>query len=262
MRARVDGARNEVQGVRSALAGREALWTELRNVAPCATAAAEFLRDPDSPAVKAVQNPRLSAGGLPPVRIPVLALRWRPGAAMDTTPMWSAVRHGFFCIFHQLQSGGLQPEEVELTVCCAEGRWFCSRTEEDDRFAALLLFQALHRDVPVAATCRIGTVHALLETPKAELAAASGLGVRCTNALWRTPPLDEEDFFRAFMRDSPLWETVEDFLYQRRRARVDEAMQAHAKREPIKSVMDVPGPLRVPPVERPSQMQQRPRAVI
>ena len=66
--------------------------------------------------------------------------------------------------------------------------------------------------------------------------------------------MDEEDFFRAFMRDSPLWEAVEDFLYQRRRARVGDALNAEARREPISSVMHVPGPLRAQesqPVLRP-----------
>merc|ERR1711879_458373 len=91
----------------------------------------------------------------------------------------------------------------------------------------------------------------LLDVPKAKLADSSGLDVQSVGALWRVPPLDEEDFFRAFMRDSPLWEAVEDFLYQRRRTRVGEALQAEARREPVASVMHVPGPLR-PPESQPA----------
>lgn len=249
MKARVEAARNELAGVRNTMSGMEALWLELRNVAPCAAYAAEFLRDDDSPAAQVLRRPQMAAGGLPPVRIPVLALRWRPGAGINTTPLWSTMRAGLFCIFHQLQTGALQPEEVELTVCCADGRWFCTREEEDHRFAALLFYQVLHRDAPVACSCRVGTVHALLDVPKSELTQAAGLGVRSVGALWRVPPLDEEDFFRAFMRDSPLWEAVEDFLYQRRKSRVNDALQAEARREPISSVVHVPGPL------RPSQSQ-------
>merc|ERR1712187_267172 len=95
--------------------------------------------------------------------------------------------------------------------------------------------QALHRDMPVSCTCRVGTVHALLDLPKDDLATAAGLSARSVGSLWRVPPLDEEDFFRAFMRDSPLREAVEDFLYQRRKNRVSEALQAEAKREPSRS---------------------------
>merc|ERR1719446_328389 len=244
MKARVDAAQNQLNGVRNNMAALEALWLELRNVFPSGAMAPEFLRDEDSPAAQVLRKPQMAAGGLPPVRIPVLALRWRPGAAMNTTPLWSTMRSGLYCVFHQLQTGALEPESVELTVCCAEGRWFCSREEEDHKFAALLFYQVLHRDQPVACTARIGTVHALLDVPKNELAEAAGLGVRSVGALWRVPPLDEEDFFRAFMRDSPLWEAVEDFLYQRRRVRVGEALNAEARREPIASVMPVPGPLR------------------
>jgi hypothetical protein len=244
MKARVEAANNQLNGIRNNMAGMEALWQELRSLMPSGAMAAEFMRDEESPAAEVLRKPQMAAGGLPPVRIPVLALRWRPGAAINTTPLWSAMRSGLFCIFHQLQTGALQPEDVELTVCCAEGRWFCSRSEEDNKFAALLLYQSLHRDQPVACTGRVGTVHALLEVSKTELANAAGLSVRSTGALWRVPPLDEEDFFRAFMRDSPLWEAVEDFLYQRRRKRVGEAMDAEARREPISSVVHVPGPLR------------------
>jgi len=259
MRARVETAHNELQGVRNAKAGMEALWFELRNIAPCFGLAAEFLRDEESPAAQVIRGPQMAAGGLPPVRIPVCALRWRPGAAINTTPLWSSVRTGLYCIFHQLQTGALNPENVELTVCCADGRWFCSRDEDDDKFAALLLYQALHRDTPVACTCRVGTVHALLDIPKGELATAAGLSVRSSGALWRVPPLDEEDFFRAFMRDSPLWEVVEDFLYQRRRTRVDDALQAEAMRNPIESVIRVPGPLAQQPV---AQSQMRPTQAV
>jgi hypothetical protein len=253
MRARLENSHNEMQGMRNAKAAIEALWFELQSIAPCFGLAAEFLRDEESPAAQVLRSPQMAAGGLPPVRIPVCALRWRPGAAINTTPLWSAVRSGLFCIFHQLQTGALLPENVELTVCCADGRWFCSRDEDDDKFAALLLYQALHRDMPVACTCRVGSVNALLDMPRGELATAAGLSVRSSGALWRVPPLDEEDFFRAFMRDSPLWEVVEDFLYQRRRMRVDDALQAEAKRNPIESVIRVPGPL-AKQASAPSQM--------
>lgn len=258
MQARVEQGRNELAGLRSALSGMESMWGEVRSAAPCCAAAAEFLRDPDSPAVRLLQQPRNAVSAGPSVRIPVLALRWRPGAALNTTPAWSAVRSGLYCTFHQLQTGAVQPEELELAVCCAEGRWVCTREEDDASFAALLMYQVLHRDAPVAPSCRIGSVHALTDRPQ-DLASAAGLSVRSSGALWRTPPLDEEDFFRAFMRDSPLWEVVEEFLYQRRRLRVEGALQAEARRDPIGAVVPVvPGPLRVPP----AAAQARPRAVI
>merc|ERR1719277_2349855 len=129
-------------------------------------------------------------------------------------------------MFHQLQTGARLPEQVELTVCCANGHWFCTREEEAAQFAALLLYQALHRDAPVVATCRVGSPHALLNAPPAGFA---GLGVRSTNALWRTPPLDDEDFLRALLAGTPLKDQLEGFFYQQRRGRVDEALREEAK---------------------------------
>merc|ERR1711972_565437 len=207
----------------------------------------------DSEAAQVVRGPQLAAGGFPPVRIPVVALRWRPGAGINTTPTWPAVQSGLYCYFHQLQTGALLPKDVELTVCCVDGRWFCAREEEDYKFGALLFYQVLHRDMLVECTCRVGSVHALLDIPKGDLANAAGLSARSVGALWRVPPLEEEDFFNAFMLDAPknFREAVKDFLHHRRRSRVDESMQAEAKRNhefmqaeakrnPIGSVIQLP----------------------
>jgi len=263
LRQRIEGNRGELQGVRKVLAAQEALWSEVQSIAPCLAAAAEFLRDPQSPAAQLVQGPApLAPGGPAPVRIPVAALRWGPSLALDTTPGWAALRDGIYGLFHRLQAGSLLPEHLELTVCCAAGRWFCTREEECGRFAALLMYQALHRDAPVAATCRVGTAHALLGLTGAELASFTGLGVRCAGALWRTPPLDDEEFLRAVLRGAPLREAFEDFLYQQRRGRVEEALREEARRDPVGSVASAQGPLRAPAMQPAVPAQGRRRSVI
>lgn len=245
LRRRVEGNRDELQGVRKVLVATEATMAEIHKISPCTHAAAEFLRDPSTPAAQLANGPNpLAAGGPPPVRLPVLALRWAPGITVDTTPVLSTLRQdGVYGMLHQLQSGVKQPDQVELTVCSAHGSWFCAKSEEAPRFAALLLFQALHRDAPVAATCRVTPVAALPKMPTIEFA---GLGVRNGDVLWRTPPLDDEDFFKALLVGSPLKEKLEQFFYIQRRDRVQEALQEDTKRNPVTSVTALPGKLLLP----------------
>merc|ERR1712224_1177393 len=68
--------------------------------------------------------------------------------------------------------------------------------------------------------------------PKSDLAATSGLGLRCSEAFWRMPPPNDEDFLRAFMSDSPLREQLEEFFYIRRCGRVEEALNEESRRDP------------------------------
>jgi len=142
----------------------------------------------------------------------------------------------------------VQPEDIHLTTCCVEGRWFCAREDDAPRLAALLMFQALHRDMPVLATCRVGTAHSLLTVSPVELVEATGLSVRCSGALWRTPPLDEEEFMRALLRGSPLQQTFEEFLYKRRRDRVEDALREEGKQDPFSTLAPSLGPRHASPM--------------
>jgi len=244
LRRRIDGGKDELLGVRRVLAATEAILAEVQSISSCTNAAAEFLRDPSTPAAQLANGPMaLAAGGPAPVRVPVLALRWAPGAAMDTTPVLRALRaDGVYGIFHQLQTGAKLPEQIELTVCCADGRWFCARPEEAHRFAALLFFQALHRDAPVSATCRVGSVHSLMNAPPVDV---TGLGIRSAGTLWRTPPLDDEDFLKALLSGTQVKEDLEQFFQGRRRGRVEDALREEAVWDPVGSVIPLPGPLRI-----------------
>lgn len=236
MRRKVEGGREELQGVRKVLTGLEGTLAEIQSLAPSALAAAEFIHDPETAAAQQARSHEvLAPGGPPPVRMPVLALRWGPGIGLDTTPVLTALRtDGLFGLFHQLATGAKQPEQVELTICFLHGRWFCTREEEAAHFAALLAYQALHRDAPVQATCRVGSPHSLLNPPTAGF---TGLGVRSVNALWRTPPLDDEDFLRLLVAGTPLKDRLEAFFYEQRRGRVHEALREEAQRDPVGSVL-------------------------
>lgn len=252
LQQQLEGRGSELHGARRALAGKEATWLELRSILPSGAAAVEFLRDPGVTAAHALQSHSSQApGGPAPVRIPVLSLRWGPNLALNTTPTWWACRDGIYSVFHQLQTGALAPEQVELTVCVAEGRWFCTREEEGPLFAALLMYQAMRRDAMVAPTCRIRTPFAVLNMTEHELAQCNGLSVCSVRPQWRMPPREHEDFLQAFLHDSPLREDVEHFIHMRRRGRVEAAHAEEARRDPLGSVMPVPGPLRVLPVQRP-----------
>eukprot|EP00811_Abedinium_folium_P006080 NODE_15595_length_1041_cov_5.629103.p1 GENE.NODE_15595_length_1041_cov_5.629103~~NODE_15595_length_1041_cov_5.629103.p1 ORF type:complete len:322 (+),score=108.19 NODE_15595_length_1041_cov_5.629103:120-968(+) len=251
MRSLFDGSRAELQVVKQALQIAELRWREINMLSPSFATTIEFMRDPSNPAAEVANLPPYTAGGAAPVRIPVLALRWRPGAGLNTTPIWTALRSGLFAIFHQLQVGALQPEDLELAVCCLDGRWYCTRDEEAPRFASLLMFQALHRDVPVVPTCRVSSPHAMRGVPRSELTDGVGLNVRSWGALWHTPPADEEDFLRALMRDSPFLEPFEALVLERQRGRVDEALRAEAVRDPVGSVVSVPPALRASSQRRP-----------
>lgn len=259
LRAKLEGGREELHGVRKVKAGLEGTLAEIQSISPCTFAAAEFLHDPDSGAAQHARSHEvLAPGGPPPVRMPVLALRWAPGATLDTTPILKALRaDGLFGLFHQLQAGSKVPEQVELTICFVHGRWFCAREEEATQFAALLMYQALHRDAPVQATCRVGSPHSLLNTPPAGF---PGLGVRSAGALWRTPPLDEEDFLRALLAGTPLKDQLETFFYHQRRGRVEDALREEATRDPVGSVAG-PQPARLPPAATPSAAGARPSPV-
>eukprot|EP00931_Biecheleriopsis_adriatica_P045276 TRINITY_DN25953_c0_g1_i1.p1 TRINITY_DN25953_c0_g1~~TRINITY_DN25953_c0_g1_i1.p1 ORF type:complete len:443 (-),score=111.00 TRINITY_DN25953_c0_g1_i1:52-1380(-) len=234
---RLEAEHNELVGMRQVVNNLEAQFTEVRSLLPAALQAATFALDPESPAAKVAHGPQqLSAAGPPAVRVPVLALRWFPGATLNSTPCWQAIREGVYGMLHQLQTGATLPEQVELTVCEADGRWYCTQDAEVHLFAALLMYQALHRDAPVSALCRVSSPHSLLGLPKTDLTRHTGLSVVSSGAKWRVAPQEEEEFLRAFMSGSQLHEAVEDFLLERRRGRVDNAWQEEVKRDPFNPV--------------------------
>merc|ERR1712060_323022 len=103
-------------------------------------------------------------------------------------------------------------------------------------------------DAPVAATCRIASLHSLDMPPASELGAFIGLGARSAGNMWHTPPSDPEEFLRQFTSDSPLSVALQEFFYGRRKSRVDEALREESRRDPVGSVLQVPGPLRPPSV--------------
>eukprot|EP00930_Biecheleria_cincta_P029200 TRINITY_DN20328_c0_g2_i1.p1 TRINITY_DN20328_c0_g2~~TRINITY_DN20328_c0_g2_i1.p1 ORF type:complete len:589 (+),score=138.48 TRINITY_DN20328_c0_g2_i1:65-1831(+) len=233
LRLHIEGWSNKHQGVRRAMSTLEETFAEVQSVAPCVLAAVEFLRDSENPAAVQAKGPEsLAPGGPAAVRVPVLALRWPPGASLNTTPGWQALREGIYGLFHQLQTGAMLPDQVELSICEAEGRWFVSREDDSFRFAALLLYQALHRDAPVSVMCRVTTSHELLGLPKSDLVQYPGLGVRSTGALWRTPPANEEDFLKAVTQGSTLREALVEFFYQQRRKRVEGAWEDEQRQDP------------------------------
>lgn len=236
LRLHIEGLSNKHNGVRRAMGTLEETLAELQSLAPCVLAAVEFLRDSDNPAALQARGPEsLAPGGPAAVRVPVLALRWPPGASLNTTPGWQALREGIYGLFHQLQTGAMLPDQVELSICEAEGRWFVSREEDSFRFAALLLYQALHRDAPVSVMCRVTTSHELLGLPKSDLVQYTGLGVRSTGALWRTPPADEEDFLKAVTQGARLREALVEFFYNQRRKRVEGAWEDEQRQDPTAS---------------------------
>ncbi|CAJ1384444.1 unnamed protein product [Effrenium voratum] len=226
---RLEAQHQELIAARKVVADREAVLAEVRCILPSTLHCVDFLRDTDSPALKLARGPVLLSMNTS-VRVPVLALRWGPGISLNSTPSWQALRGGLFALLHQLQTGATLPEQVELTVCEANGRWFCCEQSEAPRFAALLLFQALKRDMPVAATCRVGSPHKVMSLQE-EMTQHNGLSVLSSGAIWRTPPQDEEDFLRALLVDSPLRDVVNDFLYHQRRSRVEDAFEEELKRD-------------------------------
>ncbi|CAK9096708.1 Curved DNA-binding protein [Durusdinium trenchii] len=226
---RLEAERNEAIQNRQVMSNLESTVAEIRSVMPSLLEAADFLRDPHSPALKMARGPVLLSVNSS-VRIPVLALRWAPKLGLNSTPGWAALREGLFALFHQLQTGAMVPEQVELRVCEAGGRWFCCEEQDTGPFAALLMFQALHRDAPISATCRMSTKVML---PAEELEKHSGLSVLSTAAMWRTPPQHEEDFLRALLVGSSLEEVFRDFLYHQRRGRVEDAFEEELKRDGV-----------------------------
>eukprot|EP00434_Breviolum_minutum_P015498 symbB.v1.2.013651.t1/scaffold966.1/size148232/4 len=153
MEKRLEVEHAEVLRSRQVVANLQATIAEVRLMMPSLMNSVEFAQDPQSPALKLARGPVLLSQNTS-VRVPVLALRWSPKSALNSTPGWQALREGLFALFHQLQTGALLPEQVELHVCEVGGRWFCCEESEAERFAALLMYQALHRDAPIAATCR------------------------------------------------------------------------------------------------------------
>lgn len=242
LREKVDSLRRELQGVRSHYSDVDRMWTEAQALSPCVTQAAEFTIDPESPAARVLRLPVQTIGGAPCVRLPVSALRWRPGASMDTTPGWPTLRGqntcrprstlppvGLYCLLHQLQTGAVSAEEIELTVCCAEGRWFMTQQDDDHRFAALLMFQSLRRDAPVAVTCRVGSPDVLLGMTIADLAIHTGLSLRDARAQWRTPPENDEAFLECFLRNSPFAAEIHELVTDRQRRRARSALEHHVE---------------------------------
>ncbi|CAE7233610.1 cbpA [Symbiodinium natans] len=224
LQQRLEAEHRELVTCRQAAGVSEAVLAEVRSLVPIAIGAVDFVRDSESPAMKLARGPVLLSANTS-VRIPVLALRWGPGASLNSTPGWQAVREGLFALLHQLQSGATMPEKVELSVCEVDGRWFCCEASEAHRFAALLMYQVLHRDAPVCPTCRVTSAHKVLSIPKEDFRQHSGLSVMSCGAVWRDPPKDDEDFLRAFLVGSPLKEAMIDFLYHQRRNRVEDALQ-------------------------------------
>lgn len=235
MEKRLEAEHLELLRSRQVVANLESLLVEVRSAMPSLISSVAFARDADSAALKLARGPVLLSLNSS-VKVPVLALRWGPKLTLNSTPGWQALREGLFALFHQLQTGALLPEQVELKICEVEGRWFCCEESEADRFAALLMYQALHRDAPVCATCRVQSAHKVMLTPKEELEKHSGLRVVSAGALWRTPPQDEEDFLRTLLLGSSLQEVFLDFLYQRRRGRVEDAFEEELRRNAKQAV--------------------------
>ncbi|CAE7872659.1 cbpA, partial [Symbiodinium microadriaticum] len=223
LQQRLQDAHHELVTCRKVAGNLEAVLAEVRSLVPAAMAAVEFIRDVENPAIKLARGPVLLSLNTS-VHIPVLALRWGPGTCLDSTPGWQAVREGLFALLHQLQTGATTPEKIELSVCEVDGLWFCSEASEAKSFAALLLYQALHRDAPVSPTCRVTSAHKILTVPKEDF-KHSGLSVLTGSAAWRDAPKDDEDFLRAFLVGSPLRDAMSDFLYHQRRNRVQDALQ-------------------------------------
>eukprot|EP00439_Symbiodinium_sp_Y106_P036733 s3902_g4.t1 len=224
LQQRLQDEHHELVTCRKVAGNFEAVLAEVRSLVPAAMGAVEFVKDMENPAVKLARGPVLHSLNTS-VRIPVLALRWGPGTHLDSTPGWQAVREGLFALLHQLQTGATTPEKTELSVCEVDGQWFCSEASEATNFAALLLYQALHRDAPVSPTCRVTSAHKVMTVPKEDFKQHSGLSVLTGSVAWREAPKDDEDFLRAFLIGSPLRDAMSDFLYHQRRNRVQDALQ-------------------------------------
>ncbi|CAE7761917.1 cbpA [Symbiodinium pilosum] len=118
----LEAKHHELIASRQAAGTQEAMLSEVRSLMPVAVVAAQFTKDPHSPAMKLARGPVLLSSTTS-VRIPVLALRWGPGISLNSTPGWEAVREGLFSWLHRLQTGVAQPEQAELNVCEVDGRW-------------------------------------------------------------------------------------------------------------------------------------------
>lgn len=161
--------------------------------------------------------PTLTCGGTNPepgnqhrVAFPLLALEWPPHANPDVIPAWRAcIASGALGLFGRLCTGNLQPStsELELSVSNVHGRWFgaVGGGAEVQRFAALMLFQALRLDITVFCTCRI------MPSPLPLLNAVSELcpdhrsvpRLGSEHQICKAPPTTDEALVRRLLAGCP-----------------------------------------------------------
>ena len=157
--------------------------------------------------------------------IPVLALRWATKLALKSTPSSEALREGSWRIICSFPSwaatGAIVPEQVELHVCEAGGRWLCCEEADAGRFAALLMHQSLHQH----------EVSSNFSMPKEELEKHNGLSVL---SLWVVEHCGarHQSTRRTFFK--PCWLGLHlkrfskiYFIYEECRGRVEDAFETY-----------------------------------
>lgn len=180
--------------------------------------------------------------------MPVLALEWPPNTELGVALDWHTLAAGgFFDLLSRLCTGETEPESLELTVCCMDGRWIAALHGEVEapRLAALAAFQALRPDIPLFAYCRVVPMkrpllpRGLLEldrrrrsTPPVGTSAAAARGTVATS-----PGVDDEARFRSFLRGCPLEREVLAGLSYVRAAHPESLLRA--QQVPLSPVLPV-----------------------
>jgi len=196
-------------------------WRALSTTVPAIAELAEFLSK---------EAPRLASSELLPgkKRLPVLALEWPPNVPFDVSLVWqNLTATGVYGLAARLCSGEILPEadELELHVCCFNGRWFAGALSPADapRLAALLMYQALRLDIVIAPYCRVVPAKRSQYADFLELDPKRRSVAKVGPACARSPaayiqPASQEAVLRAVLRGCPFEQDMLAALCKARKA--------------------------------------------